>query len=129
MTSSTSNSIKIKKMLEKTNKISRHLLSRVLVMQNNIQEKPNVKYDSEATEQVTEHELTELMDQRQNLIKNLFEQYSAEEISHEVDLLNEMVTLDSELSKRSQLCKQDLAEQVIKLKKSKKVKKSYQSSL
>jgi len=129
MTSSTSNSIKIKKMLEKTNKISRHLLSRVLVMQNNIQEKPNVKYDSGATEQVTEHELTELMDQRQNLIKNLFEQYSAEEISHEVDLLNEMVTLDSELSKRSQLCKQDLAEQVIKLKKSKKVKKSYQSSL
>ncbi|MBL0710363.1 MAG: hypothetical protein JJV99_05050 [Colwellia sp.] len=129
MTSSTSNSIKVKKMLEKINKISRQLLSRILVVQNTIQEKPNVQYDSEVTEQVTEHELTELMHQRQNLIRNLFEQYSADEVSLEVNLFDETVALDSELSKKSQLCKQDLAEQVIKLKKSKKVKKSYQSSL
>jgi hypothetical protein len=37
-----------------------------------------------------------------------------------------MISLDSELSKQSKAYKQLLAEQVIKLKKSKKVSKSYQ---
>ena len=66
------------------------------------------------------------MSKRQDLISTLFEQKTTEELSIEVELLNEMISLDSELSSKSQKCKQALAEQIITLKNNKKVKKSYQ---
>ncbi|MCP5079992.1 MAG: hypothetical protein GY951_18345 [Psychromonas sp.] len=115
-----------KKALEQINEVSRQLLSRILFVQNSIQEHKKVQAEPATNEQITDHELTKLMSKRQSLINCLFKQNTREEISLEINLLNEMVSLDSELSNKSQACKQALAEQVIKLKKSKKVKKSYQ---
>lgn len=82
--------------------------------------------ESASDSQITENKLTELMANRDNLIHDLFEQNTHEEISIEFNLLNEMVSLDSKLSSQSKAYKKLLAEQVIKLKKSKKVSKSYQ---
>lgn len=125
-----------KQALEKINEVSRQLLSRILDVQNSIQEKPQIQDEPIANEtipnkqvnneQITAQELTELMSERQSLISRLFEKKSTEEISLELNLLNEMVSLDNELSNKSQGCKQVLAEQVLKLKNSNKVKKSYQ---
>ncbi len=120
-----------KQALEKINEVSRQLLSRILIVQSSIQEKPKaqdepITNEPSTNEQITDHELTELMSKRQSLVNDLFEKSTAEEISLEITLLNEMIALDSELSSKSHACKQALAEQVIKLKKSKKVKKSYQ---
>lgn len=110
-----------KHQLEIINDVSRQLLSRVLAISNQVQEnKTNI------SEPTTDDELTELMVTRQRLIHSLFEKNTHEEISIEIDLLNEMVLLDIELSNQSNECKQALAKQVIKLKKSKKVTKSYQ---
>lgn len=82
--------------------------------------------DSTGDSQVTENKLNELMANRDSLIKSLFEKNTHEEISIELILLNEMLSLDTKLSSQSKAYKQVLAEQVIKLKKSKKVSKSYQ---
>jgi len=82
--------------------------------------------ESASDSQITENKLTELMANRDNLIHDFFEQNTHEEISIEFNLLNEMLSLDSKLSSQSKAYKKLLAEQVIKLKKSKKVSKSYQ---
>jgi len=108
--------------LEKINEISRQLLSRIVIAKKN----SDIEHELTVIEQVTEHEITDLMSQREYLIHNLFEQNSTAEMSLELNLLNEMIALDSELSKKSQQCKQYLAEHVIKFKKSKKASKSYQ---
>jgi hypothetical protein len=71
-------------------------------------------------------ELPKLVSERQTLITHLFEHNTAEELNSEAKLLQVMLTLDSELTTNSTLSKQELAEQVVKLKKSRKVKKSYQ---
>jgi len=60
------------------------------------------------------------------LISELFEQNTKEDIANELTLVNEMVSLDGEITSKSQACKQMLSEQVIRLKKGKKVSKSYQ---
>lgn len=121
----------IKGSLEKINDVSRQLLSRILAMYNKSQEKieyVNESFDDDSTSdsQVTEKKLSELMANRDSLIKSLFEKNTHEEISIELILLNEMLSLDTKLLSQSKAYKQVLAEQVIKLKKSEKVTKSYQ---
>jgi len=113
--------------LEQINEVSRQLLSRILTMYNKSQDK-NDSFNDESTSdsQVTENELTGLIASRDSLIHCLFEQNTHEEISIELNLLNEMISLDTKLSNQSKAYKQVLAEQVIRLKKSKKVSKSYQ---
>jgi hypothetical protein len=100
-------------------------------MHNKSQEKTqnsNESLNDESTNdsQTPENQLTELMANRNSLIRSLFEQNTHEDISIELNLLNEMLSLDTRLSNQSKAYKQLLAEQVIKLKKSKKVSKSYQ---
>jgi hypothetical protein len=100
-------------------------------MYNKSQEKAqnsNESLNDESTNdsQAPENQLTELMANRNSLIRSLFEQNTHEDISIELNLLNEMLSLDSRLSNQSKAYKQLLAEQVIKLKKSKKVSNSYQ---
>jgi tRNA isopentenyl-2-thiomethyl-A-37 hydroxylase MiaE len=120
-----------KQQLEKINEVSRQLLSQILTMQNNLKE---IKTDSNAANNddsnssglITDKELTELVATRHRLIHGLFEQNTREEISTELHLVNEMMPLDAELSKHFEVCKQILAEQVIRLKKRKKISKSYQ---
>jgi len=121
----------IKSSLEKINEVSRQLLSRILTMYNKSQEKiqnsdEDLNDESTSDNQTPGKQLTELMANRDSLIRNFFEQNTQEEISIELNLLNEMISLDAKLSKQSKAYKQLLAEQVIKLKKSKKVSKSYQ---
>lgn len=121
----------IKSSLEQINDVSRQLLSRILTMYNKSQEKAqnsNESLNDESTNdsQAPENQLTELMANRNSLIRSLFEQNTHEDISIELNLLNEMLSLDSRLSNQSKAYKQLLAEQVIKLKKSKKVSNSYQ---
>lgn len=121
----------IKSSLEQINEVSRQLLSRILTMYNKSQEKTqnsdeDLNDESTSNSQTPENQLTEVMANRDSLIRSLFEKNTHEEITKELNLLNEMISLDSELSKQSKAYKQLLAEQVIKLKKSKKVSKSYQ---
>lgn len=121
----------IKSSLEQINEVSRQLLSRILTLYNQSQEKTessNESLNDELTSdsKTPENKLTKLVTKRDGLIRSLFEQNTHEEISTELNLLNEMLLLDAKLSKQSKAYKQLLAEQVIKLKKSKKVSKSYQ---
>ncbi|TWX69541.1 hypothetical protein ESZ36_06140 [Colwellia demingiae] len=106
-------------------------MSRIFAIHNQVQENTangNESNNDKSTtdSSATDNELTELMSTRHQLIHCLFEQNTHEEISIELNLLNEMITLDAELSSQSKVCKKALAEQVIRLKKSKKVTKSYQ---
>jgi hypothetical protein len=118
-----------KKRLEEINEVSRQLLSRILAMQTDSQVFPqehglkNTKIQSIDDEN---KELTELTEKRQLLITDLFEQNTADSISSESELLQEMIALDSELTANAKLSKQAITEQMIKIKKSKKVTKSYQ---
>jgi pantoate kinase len=120
----------IKHSLEQINEVSRQLLSRILSVQNITQEHTNVinesNNDSTTDSLIKDNELTQLMTQRERLISCLLKDTTTEQLAQELDLLNEMVSLDSELTNSSQSCKETLAAQVIKLKKSKKVTKSYQ---
>lgn len=120
----------IKHSLEQINEVSRQLLSRILSVQNTTQEHTNVinesNNDSTSDRLIKDNELTQLMTQREHLITCLLKEKTTKQLAQELDLLNEMVSLDSELTNSSQSCKETLAAQVIKLKKSKKVTKSYQ---
>ena len=120
-----------KSKLEKINNVSRQLLSRILsvrnkALENTVMISESSGDESNSDELLTEHAFTELMSEREGLIKSLFKEKTTSEITQELTLLNEMVALDNELSSQSKACKQILAEQVIRLKKSKKVSKSYQ---
>jgi negative regulator of replication initiation len=121
----------IKGSLEQINDVSRQLLSRILTMYNKSQESSSSINESNNNIAITddaapENELIELIANRDSLLHSLFEKNTREEISIELNLLNEMIELDSKLSNQSKAYKQMLAERVIKLKKSKKVSKSYQ---
>lgn len=120
-----------KQALEQINKVSRQLLSHILTVHNQTIENTLITSESNNdelndNELNTEDELTKLLSKRDGLINCLFTQNTNEEIESELTLLNEMISLDSELSNKSQLCKQILAEKIIKLKKGTKASKSYQ---
>ncbi len=120
-----------KQLLEQINEVSRQLLSRILDVQKKTQENITITNESDNDESktsssITENELPKLMSKRDKLIRSLFKQRTTGEVAQELTLLNEMVSLDSELSSKSHACKQILAEQVMRMKKSKKVAKSYQ---
>jgi len=122
---------KTKQALEQINEVSRQLLSRILSMQESVPQdtiitNETANDEAEIDDSTVDNELTELVSKRDMLIHSLFTEKKADEIEQELDLLNEMVSLDSKLSSQSQSCKKILAEQVIKIKKGKKVSKSYQ---
>ena len=118
-----------KKSIEKINHVSRLLLSRILVMQTDsyvlTQGQDLKKTEIQSIDDENE-ELTKLMEKRRVLITTLFEQNPADHISSESELLQEMIALDSELTATAKLSKQVITEQMIKIKKSKKITKSYQ---
>lgn len=118
-----------KKSIEQINDMSRLLLSRILVMQTDsyvlTQGQDLKKTEIQSIDDESE-ELTKLMEKRRLLITTLFEQNTAGNISSESNLLQEMIALDSELTATAKLSKQAITEQMIKIKKSKKITKSYQ---
>jgi hypothetical protein len=112
-----------KSKLEEINNVSRQLLSRITEVERNL------KNISQALEgDITEEpdDIIILMENRQELISHFFNQHSLQEISLEELLINELHQLDQKLTTASNACKKSIMEQVIKLKKSNKVTKSYQ---
>jgi hypothetical protein len=116
----------IKILLEKINKLSRQLLSRMHIAQENIQKNSGDVEGSNSVESSTESQSMKLIYERETLIHLLFKQHGAEEIKLELSLLNKMVSLDAELTSKAQVCKKTLSEQVIRLKKGRKASQSYQ---
>jgi len=120
----------VKETLIEINTLSRQLLSRISDVQQSIDTAHDNSTDenntSDKSAKIKDDELSSLILQRQRLITQLFENHSKESIQSELALLNELVTLDATLSNKSQTCKNLLAQQVIKLKKSHKVASSYQ---
>ena len=115
-----------KKLIERINEVSRHFLSRILAVQKNLQTSPqNLDNDDVHSVNKENKELTELMENRQTLITRLFEQNTAKDIHAEPELVLDMITLDNQLTANAELSKKVITEQVIKIKKSKKVAKSY----
>ena len=70
--------------------------------------------------------MASLVARRHTLIDLLFKTFTQEQLSIELQLVNEMVLLDNQLTSNSQRNKQALAAQVLKLKKSKKITSLYQ---
>jgi len=70
--------------------------------------------------------LMPLMQQRQALIEQLFSEHRPEQISLAAESLQQMVDLDNALTHQASNTKQSFKQQVIALKNSKKVNKSYQ---
>lgn len=118
-----------KKYIEEINEVSRQLLSRIHSTNKDLRSPPQ-ELDLENSEDQSankeSNEIAEMMKKRQVLITTLFEQNTTKNISSESELIQEMIALDSELTANANLCKQAITEQVIKIKKSKKVTKSYQ---
>ncbi len=116
-----------KKSIQQINDVSRQILSRILVMQTDSQvfsQEHGLKNTKIQSIDDENKELTELTEKRKILITNLFEQNTIDNISSESDLLQEMIALDSELTANAKLSKQVITEQVIKVKKSKKITKN-----
>ena len=116
--------------LKQINEVSRQLLSCIQSIRTNLEFSNNNTATNSPEENVEElpenTEIPKLVSERQTLITHLFEHNTAEELNSEAVLLQEMLTLDNELITTSAMTKQETAEQVVKLKKSKKIKKSYQ---
>ena len=119
-----------KSSIEKINDVSRQLLSCIQSLRTNLEYSNDNSSTNSPEEKVGKSpknsELLKLVSERQTLITHLFEHNNAEKLNSEVVLLQEMFTLDSELITSSTMTKQETAEKVLKLKKSKQAKKSYQ---
>jgi len=126
----------VKSSLEAINKLSRLLLLQFEIQREitednakgNKAQQPSTESLHEYTEnsQFTDETLLNLVSERDVLIKQLFEMYTQEQLSGELPLINEMVSLDQQLASKSLQNKHLLSAQVLKLKKSKKVSNFYQ---
>ena len=114
----------VKKTLIEINTLSRQLLSRINNIQSEAEGFSEEEKDSDKDDKVANN-LESLMTLRQEQIKQLFESNKLDKIKAEQALLDELIYLDKELINQSQTCKNTLAQQVIKLKKSHKVTNSY----
>lgn len=83
------------------------------------------EYDINADEDLEVDEILKLQAIREQLISNLFEQYPINEIQQELALINQMVSVDSELKVKTKSLKQSLADKLIKVKKGKKSALTY----
>lgn len=93
---------------------------------DNSQQTLTVASSTNDTEQYSDQQLAKLVTERHALISQLFNTYTQEQLSVELPLINELVSLDNQLTSKSQHNKQTLAAKILKLKKSKKVSKLYQ---
>jgi len=119
----------VKKLLEEINDVSRQLLSRILATHIDSQTNHqglDLENSKDKAAKKESDDIANLMENRQKLITQLFENNTPENISSESNLIDEMITLNNELTANAKLCKQAITEQLIKIKKSKKVTKSYQ---
>lgn len=122
---------KLKARLKNIVEISQQALLKLEVQINNAitSNNDNVLTDNlsinEEQYQLNSEQLLNLLAKRQSLITQLFENYTQQQLSVELTMINEMVALDEQLTSLSQNNKQALAAQVTKLKKSSKVRNLY----
>ena len=121
----------IKASLETINKLSQLLIAQLDARienteRDNSQQTLTVASSTNDTEQYSDQQLAKLVTERHALISQLFNTYTQEQLSVELPLINELVSLDNQLTSKSQHNKQTLAAKILKLKKSKKVSKLYQ---
>jgi len=122
----------VKATIESINELSQILLAQFDIQRESTegnvaqQTSTELSADSATTNQYSDEKLLHLVASRDALIRQLFERYNQAQLSAELVLINEMVSLDNQLTSNSQRNRQALAEQVIKLKKSKKVTNLYQ---
>lgn len=115
--------------LKEINKVSRQLLSRILETHEYSQTTPqelNLESSQDTPTKKENNDIAKLMEKRQTLIAQLFDKNTPENISSESELVEVMIMLNNELTANAKLCKQAITEQLIKIKNSKKVTKSYQ---
>lgn len=74
---------------------------------------------------LTDEQLRHLVTKRTVLIEQLFNQYTQTQLSSQLVLINEMVSLDAQLTEKSQQHKQALTIHMLKIKQSKKITKLY----
>ena len=122
----------VKANLETINKLSQLLIAQLDIRIENT-ERDNSQQtlmaaspESSDDEQYSDQQLAKLVTERHALISQLFEIYTQEQLSGELQLINELISLDNQLTSKSQHNKQALAAKILKLKKSKKVTKLYQ---
>jgi len=118
--------------LETINELSRLILSQLNIRiedtehessQHPLQELAPETADND---QYSDEQLAKLVTKRHTLIDLLLKTFTQKQLSIALPQINEMVSLNDQLTSSSQRSKLALAEQVIKLKKSKKVTRLYQ---
>lgn len=115
---------KVKYSLEAINNVSKLLLSQLDIQIIMVENTHNSAIDTDKN--IFKNDvLLSLVDERKALIGQLFDEYSQDDLSPQLVLINEMVSLDTQLKLKSQHHKKILGEQVIKLKKSKKISNIY----
>jgi hypothetical protein len=120
-----------KNAIDTINEISRQLLSLFDVNIESTNHKKNQNHEEPAAiiaddiSQLSDDKLADLVTKRDNLIHQLFDKYTQEELINDVDLINEMILIDQQLIEKSQINKTLLADQVLTLRKGKKVNKLY----
>jgi hypothetical protein len=108
------------------NEISRQLLSQLDTQLENNNENTQQTLVTNEESKLADKELKDTAAERQSIIAKLFEVYTQEQLGAELPLVNEMASLDQQLTAKAQLNKQAIAEQMLKLRNSKKVTKLYQ---
>ncbi len=127
-------SSQLNKSLEIINELSRQLLSQFNLQIEDLEygKKNQPLLDTSKVDiaidvrKYSDEQLAKLVTERHSLIHLLFKNYNQEQLSVELSLINEMVSLDNQLTSKSQRNKQYLATNVLKFKKNKKVVSLYQ---
>ncbi|TMM44952.1 hypothetical protein [Colwellia ponticola] len=125
-------STEVRNSLEAINKVSRQLLSQLDSQIDYTNVYSDNRLDNDDTSKtimeqrpVTDEQLRGIVSKRMFLIEQLFTLYTQEQLSSQLPLINEMVSLDEQLIVKSQQHKQLLASRMLKIKQSKKVTKLY----
>lgn len=121
----------VKADIETINILSQQLLSEIEIERVAAENTLSAEQPLTDTETALEHQvpnpqkLTPLISKRHTLIVNLFNAYTQVQLQDEIDLINEMLLLDKQLKSALQSSKNELAEQVINMKKRSKINKLY----
>jgi hypothetical protein len=84
-----------------------------------------LEYDVETDDNLVLDDIARSQAVREQLISNLFNQYSHDEIQIEIQLVNKMVSLDVNLQRKTEELKQAFASKLIKIQKGKKSAVTY----
>jgi len=124
----------VKATIESINELSQILLAQFDIQRESTegnvaqQTSTELSADSATTNQYSDEKLLHLVASRDALIRQLFERYNQAQLSAELVLINEMVSLDQQLTSKSLQNKQALSAQVLKLRKNKKITNLYQKA-